>query len=122
VNVVEKILETTVAYRLWQVPFAEAKLAPVLGNNDVTIVCRILDVGCGPDTNPRHFLSSDYLGLDLNEKYISYARRRSGRSFKVADVTALNFPDDEQFGFMSARATSVSSPARNTDLSGCLTF
>jgi hypothetical protein len=48
VNAVEKLLEKTVVYRLWQAPFAEAKLAPVLANNDITTARRVLDVGCGP--------------------------------------------------------------------------
>lgn len=100
VNAVEKLLEKTFVYRLWQAPFAEAKLAPVLANNDVTTARRVLDVGCGPGTNTRHFLSGDYLGIDLNEKYISYARRRYGRSFMVADVTALNFPNHQRFDFV----------------------
>jgi SAM-dependent methyltransferase len=80
-------MENTLVYRLWQAPFAEKKLAPVLAHNDVTMARRVLDVGCGPGTNSHHFEQSEYLGIDLNERYIDYARRRWRRNFLVADVT-----------------------------------
>jgi SAM-dependent methyltransferase len=81
-------------------PFAEPKLRPVLGNNDLTKVRRVLDIGCGPGTNTRHFLNCDYLGIDFNEEYISSARRRFGQRFMVADVTTLVFPPDHRFDFV----------------------
>ena len=48
----------------------------------------VLDVGCGPGTNTGHFGHADYVGVDINPRYIAYARRRYGREFLVADVTA----------------------------------
>ena len=81
-------LEHTLAYRLWQAPFADKKLAPLFAHNDLRVVRRVLDVGCGPGTNTRHFAHADYLGVDINPRYIAYARRRYGRDFLVADVTA----------------------------------
>jgi SAM-dependent methyltransferase len=82
-----RIMDYTWAYRLWQAPFSEKKLAPVLAHNDLGAVRRVLDVGCGPATNIHHFNSADYLGIDSNESYIDYARRRWGRNFVVADIT-----------------------------------
>jgi len=81
-------LEHTLAYRLWQAPFADKKLAPLFAHNDLRVVRRVLDVGCGPGTNTRRFAHADYLGVDINPRYIAYARRRYGRDFRVADVTA----------------------------------
>ena len=81
-----RLLDNVLAYRLWQSPFAERKLEPVLRHNDVRSARRVLDVGCGPGTNARHFLHADYLGIDLNPGYVADARRRYGDRFRVADV------------------------------------
>jgi SAM-dependent methyltransferase len=81
-------LEWTVAYRLWMAPFAERKFAPILAHNDLDGgVDRVLDVGCGPGTNTRHFEGSSYLGLDINDRYVADARRRYGREFRAVDAT-----------------------------------
>lgn len=82
-------MERTLVYRLWQAPFAERKLAPVLRYLGSTPPGRVLDVGCGPGTNARHFLNSDYLGVDINPAYIRDATRRFGPRFQVADVTTM---------------------------------
>ena len=73
-------------YRLWQAPFAERKLAPVWRHNNLTAIRRVLDVGCGPGTNARHFTHVDYVGIDNNPEYVAWARRRYGDRFLVADV------------------------------------
>lgn len=83
------LMNNTLAYRAWQAPFAESKLRPLLSRIDLARVRRVLDVGCGPGTNTRHFANVDYTGLDINEGYIADARRRHGRDFRVADVTRL---------------------------------
>jgi len=94
-----RIMEHPLAYRLWQAPFAEKKLAPVFVHNDLRAVRRVLDVGCGPGTNIHHFNSADYLGLDLNERYIAYARERYRRNFLVADITTYSVVG-ERFDFI----------------------
>jgi SAM-dependent methyltransferase len=80
-------MENALVYRLWQAPFAEAKLAPFFAHNDVQAMRRVLDVGCGPGTNTGHFQHTDYVGVDINPEYIASARQRHGRTFVVADVT-----------------------------------
>jgi SAM-dependent methyltransferase len=95
-----RVMENTAAYRIWQAPFADKKLAPVLRNNDLSKVRRVLDVGCGPGTNTRHFSASDYLGVDMNEKYVAYARERFGRKFVAADVTSTAIGDGGKFDFV----------------------
>jgi 2-polyprenyl-3-methyl-5-hydroxy-6-metoxy-1,4-benzoquinol methylase len=94
------IMENVSAYRIWQAPFADKKLAPVLRHNDLSKVRRVLDVGCGPGTNTRYFADSDYLGVDMNEKYVDYARERFGRKFVAADVTSTAIGDGGKFDFV----------------------
>jgi SAM-dependent methyltransferase len=52
---------------------------------------RALDVGCGPGTNAALFVGWDYVGVDLNEKYISTARAiYPPMRFEVGDATKLD--------------------------------
>jgi SAM-dependent methyltransferase len=88
------------AYRLWQAPFASKKLEPVLRHNDVDAARRVLDVGCGPGTSTPHFARSEYLGVDLSEKYVEFARNRFGRDFVAADVTQCTFGGAGRFDFI----------------------
>jgi SAM-dependent methyltransferase len=99
-----RLMEFTFAYRLWQAPFAERKLAPLWAHNDVPRARRVLDVGCGPGTNTHHFASADYLGLDFNPAYIESARKRHGREFVVADVTKYEVARDQRFDLILANS------------------
>lgn len=94
------VMEHPLAYRVWQAPFAGAKFAPILEHNDMSTVRRVLDVGCGPGTNAPLFSRADYLGLDINPKYIETARRRFGRRFEVADVRTYEADPDARFDFI----------------------
>lgn len=96
----DRILELPISYRLWQAPFAETKFAPVLRHNDLGRVQRVLDVGCGPGTSAPHFAGCDYVGIDLNPRYIEDAERRHGRDFRVADATEFSVPEGERFDFI----------------------
>jgi SAM-dependent methyltransferase len=95
-----QVLDRPLSYRLWQAPFAEAKFDPVLRHNDLTNVRRVLDVGCGPGTNAHYFAGAEYLGIDLNPRYVDYARRRHAREFLVADATNFELPAGERFDFV----------------------
>jgi SAM-dependent methyltransferase len=95
-----RIMENTHAYRLWQAPFAEKKFAPILAHNDLRLVRRVLDVGCGPGTNAPHFTHTHYLGIDYNFRYLKYALRRHGRDFLVADVTHWALAPTARFDFV----------------------
>jgi SAM-dependent methyltransferase len=94
------LLEKTAVYRLWQKPFENQKFAPLLAHNDFRRIRRVLDVGCGPGINTRFFGGSDYLGIDINPGYISYAERRYKRQFLVADVTRFTVAQGERFDFV----------------------
>lgn len=94
------LLDNSLAYRLWQRPFADRKLAPILAHNDMGKVRRVLDVGCGPGTNTRYFTGMEYLGIDMNPAYIADARARHGREFLVADVTTYSAPPGSAYDFI----------------------
>lgn len=94
------LLAHSVVYRLWQLPFAERKLAPILRRGEISLARRVLDVGCGPGTSAAHFAGADYLGIDVNPDYIASAKRRHSRRFMVADVTKYSAADEERFDFI----------------------
>ena len=99
-----RLMENTLAYRVWQAPFAEQKLAPLYAHNDVARARRVLGVGCGPGTNTAHFAHADYLGIDFNPAYIDSARERYGREFVVADVTKYEVAPDQRFDLILANS------------------
>lgn len=99
-----RVMEHTLAYRVWQAPFAERKLAPLFAHNDIAKVQRVLDVGCGPGTNTQHFAHAQYLGIDFNPAYIESARQRHGREFIVADVTTYQVAPEQRFDLILANS------------------
>lgn len=94
------IMERPEIYRLWQAPFAEAKLRPLCRHNDLALAGRVLDVGCGPGTNTRHFHHSVYCGLDINPRYVEYARRKYGCEYIAADACEYSPPHNLQYDFI----------------------
>lgn len=85
-RLVDRLLEYPAIYRLWQSPFAGQKFAPVLRHGDLARARRILDVGCGPGTNARYATNADYVGIDINESYLAYARTHFRGAFLAADL------------------------------------
>jgi SAM-dependent methyltransferase len=99
-RLLNRIMENTAVYSLWQAPFAEKKFAPILAHNDLLQVRRALDVGCGPGTNAPHFAHTRYLGIDHNLRYLQHARRRFGRDFLVADIRHPSLAPSARFDFI----------------------
>jgi SAM-dependent methyltransferase len=91
-RVVDAVMSNPMIYQLWQAPFADRKLQPILVAARAQHSRRVLDVACGPGTNAKYFVDVDYVGVDINEEYIRYARRRYGRTFLVADVVRSPLP------------------------------
>lgn len=55
---------------------------------------KILDLGCGTGVFSPWF-GPEYVGIDLGEKYINFARARfRDKNFQVMDASKLNFPDE----------------------------
>ena len=96
----DRIMEQPLVYKLWQAPFAARKLAPVLAREDVARVDRVLDVACGPGTNAGHFAHADYVGVDVNERYIATARGRHRGRFIAADAIGWTAKATERFDFI----------------------
>ena len=54
---------------------------------------RSLDLGCGPGAFADVFLGDDYVGVDLNPRYIEHARRTRKGTFLVSDARKVDLPD-----------------------------
>lgn len=96
----ERLVAVPLAYRLWQAPFAGAKFRPVVAHNDLRETARVLDVGCGPGTNADHFRGAEYVGIDINPRYVAHAQRRRPGRFVVADATDLPHTGDGDYDFI----------------------
>jgi len=55
---------------------------------------RTLDLGCGPGAFADAFLGDDYVGADLNQRYIEWAKRHRKGSFLTCDARAVPLPDE----------------------------
>jgi ubiquinone/menaquinone biosynthesis C-methylase UbiE len=54
---------------------------------------RTLDLGCGPGAFADLFDGDDYVGADLNARYIDHARRHCRGTFLVSDARRVDLPD-----------------------------
>jgi ubiquinone/menaquinone biosynthesis C-methylase UbiE len=52
-----------------------------------------LDLGCGPGAFADLFAGDDYVGADLNARYIAHARKHRPGTFLHADARRLELPD-----------------------------
>jgi SAM-dependent methyltransferase len=86
----ERLLEQPWVYGAWQAPFAARKFRPVERAIASVDVRRVLDVGCGPGTNAGHFSHADYVGVDINERYLARARARHAGRFVQADLATAD--------------------------------
>jgi SAM-dependent methyltransferase len=94
------VMAWPLVYRLWEAPFVEEKFAPVLAHNDLSTSRRVLDLGCGPGINTHHFSGADYLGVDINPRYIESAERRHKRRFVASDAAEFVTSASERFDFI----------------------
>jgi SAM-dependent methyltransferase len=54
---------------------------------------RTLDLGCGPGAFADLFAGDDYVGADLNARYVDHARHHRPGTFIVSDARKLDLPD-----------------------------
>jgi SAM-dependent methyltransferase len=100
VKSLDAIMRWPLVYRLWMKPFADKKFVPILSRNDLSRVRRVLDVGCGPGTNAPYFAGCDYLGIDLNQRYIEDAKRRYQGRFQAIDAAEFVVGPGDRFDFI----------------------
>lgn len=100
----DRLMEQPAVYRLWQAPFAAAKVRPFLAHLDLSRVRRVLDVGCGPGTNAHLFAHTDYVGVDINPDYTTLAARRHRGRFVTGDVSDPNVLPNERFDCVFANS------------------
>src|SRR5262249_1854420 len=86
-------------YAAWQAPFVEEKFAPAARHLQGKQIRRLLDVGCGPGTNALRFSGVDYVGVDINDRYLSIARAKYPGRFIQADLQSA---DLSSFGAFDA--------------------
>lgn len=86
----ERLLEHPAIYSAWQAPFVAQKFAPVERKIRHDEIRRVLDVGCGPGTNAGRFHDVDYVGIDINERYVAIARSRYPGRFIQADLATAD--------------------------------
>lgn len=98
------VLDHGPAYRIWQRPFINSKLKPVLDDRDFSDYQRVLDLGCGPGINTPFFEHADYTGLDWNSAYIEYARKRFDRAYIIADACQWQPEPGKEFDLVLANS------------------
>ena len=86
----DRLMEHPAVYAVWQAPFAAQKFAPVERRLRAQTIRRVLDVGCGTGTNARRFEGAEYVGLDINDRYLQMARERYAGRFVQADLTTAD--------------------------------
>jgi SAM-dependent methyltransferase len=57
------------------------------------VALRTLDLGCGPGAFSPLFAAQSYVGVDVNPRYIAYARRHFKGVFVEADARSVDRPD-----------------------------
>lgn len=54
---------------------------------------RSLDLGCGPGAFADMFAGDDYVGVDMNPRYVDHARRHCKGAFIVSDARKVELPE-----------------------------
>ena len=100
----ERLLEHPAVYAAWQAPFAAQKFAPVERWLRHRTVQRVLDVGCGAGTNAGRFTGMDYVGIDINARYLNAARARFAGQFVHADLVRADLSSLGTFDMILANS------------------
>lgn len=66
----------------------------IVGRLEPSTSRAVLDVACGPGAFSDLFPADSYSGIDLNPKYIAYAKKKYQGRFAVQDATKLDFPEN----------------------------
>jgi SAM-dependent methyltransferase len=96
-SIVQRLLEHPWVYETWQAPFASEKFAPVARSLEGRAPGRVLDVGCGPGINAQRFAGAEYVGVDINDDYLTVARSKYRGHFMQADLEHADLSSLGQF-------------------------
>jgi len=55
---------------------------------------KILDLGCGTGEFSELLKNCNYTGIDINQRYINYAKNKYDRNFLLMNATKLDFPNN----------------------------
>jgi len=104
-HTIRSILESPTVYKLWWNVVGGPGWAKVLVDKYVEPApgSRILEIGCGPGNIARYLADYDYVGFDLNSKYIEAARRRLPTAkFECERVSHFSLREQRSFDFVLA--------------------
>ena len=93
------------AYELWLNLVGAPACAKVLVNEYVQprVGDRILDIGCGPGTIVNYLPACDYMGFDLNPKYIEIAKAHFPAAHFVCErVSQFSLANEKSFDVVLA--------------------
>ncbi len=95
-TVVEKVSDHPVLFiffrALLENDFREIR-ARIRRDLDLGRGLRSLDLACGPGAFADMFEGDDYVGVDLNRRYIEHARKHRRGAFIVGDARRVELPD-----------------------------
>lgn len=94
----ESVLDSPLGYSLWSAPLNRPKVNAI--NRSLSRCDKgkknILDIGCGPGTNASLFDGWNYLGVDLNTRYIDVAKAKFPKMrFEVANAAKLSINEEK---------------------------
>lgn len=91
-KIIEVFLSNPLVYRLHAAGVDRPKLAAIGKFFSDYSGLKVIDLGCGPGNTARLFSGADYTGVDINEKYITVARKdHPGLKFIVGDVNQVEW-------------------------------
>ncbi|HDL64381.1 MAG TPA: class I SAM-dependent methyltransferase [Proteobacteria bacterium] len=91
-EIIESLLSNPLVYRLHAAGVDRPKLAAIRKLCSDYSGLKVLDLGCGPGNTAHIFSGADYTGVDINERYISVARKKHpGLNFIVGDVNRVEW-------------------------------
>jgi SAM-dependent methyltransferase len=89
---ITRLLERAWVYWLWAKMMSSDKIKILKKELKYLNFKTIADLGCGSAINTHLFSKKEYLGIDINPKYIEYAKRRyPSATYITADIASDNF-------------------------------
>lgn len=102
---IRSVLANPTAYRLWWTAVGGPGWARILVREYVQakVGTRILEIGCGPGNIADYLSKYEYVGFDLNSKYIEVAKRRLPKAtFVCGRVSEFSVADKQSFDIVLA--------------------